>query len=250
LLRTTSARSHHDLLLALDLAELLTGSHHVLVLDAHNTTAPCASKLLVLVVLLVEGLGQRLEVLEIFLAHLSEGEAGGGLLVDELAKVGLAADEAVGDARLAAKGGEEDHHLDGVDVVGDHNELGTVLLNELGDVIEAELNVDRLGTNVSGLLAGGLNEAIFLFGAGLRAIFGEQFKEFTGLVTLNGAVELSDSWWDLEALHQNTLLALNTDVLGPPDEAGEVSLRLDVSSDSKVAWVLFEQRIFCCGVGA
>jgi len=46
-------------------------------------------------------------------------------------------------------------------------------------------------------------------------------------------------------LHQDALLSLNSDVFWPSDEAGEVSLRLDVSSDSKVAWVLLEQRIFC-----
>jgi len=70
------------------------------------------------------------------------------------------------------------------------------------------------------------------------------------LITFNCAVELGNGWWNLKALHQNTLLALNSDVLGPSNEAGEVSLRLDVSSDSKVAWVLFEQRIFCCGASA
>ena len=67
------------------------------------------------------------------------------------------------------------------------------------------------------------------------------------LIALNCAVELGNGWWDLKALHKNTLLALNADVLGPSDEAGEVSLWLDVTSNSKVAYVLFEQRILCCG---
>jgi len=170
--------------------------------------------------------------------------------VNELTKVGLATHEAVWDTTLAAEGGEEDDHLDGVDVMSDHDELGAVLLNELGDVVQAELNVDGLGSLLLSLVSGSLSEAGLLFNAGLGAVFREQFKEFTGLVTLNGAVELGDGWRNLEALHQNALLTLNADVLGPSDEAGEVSLRLDVSSDSKVAWVLFEQRIFCCGVGA
>ena len=75
-------------------------------------------------------------------------------------------------------------------------------------------------------------------------------KEKLTLVAFDGVVELGDTWWDFQALHQNALLSLNSDVLWPPDEAGEVSLRLDVSSDSKVAWVLFEQRIFCCRASA
>lgn len=52
--------------------------------------------------------------------------------------------------------------------------------------------------------------------------------------------ELGNAWRHFQALHQDALLPLNTNVLGPLDEACEVSLRLDVSSDSKVAWVLFE----------
>ena len=70
------------------------------------------------------------------------------------------------------------------------------------------------------------------------------------LITFNSAVELGDAWGNLQALHEDALLTLDSDVLGPSNEAGEVSLRLDVSSDSKVAWVLFEQRIFSGRVGS
>jgi hypothetical protein len=54
---------------------------------------------------------------------------------------------------------------------------------------------------------------------------------------------LSDGWWDLQALHENSLLSLNSDILGPLDETCEVCLGLDVSTDSKVTWVLFEQSV-------
>jgi len=167
--------------------------------------------------------------------------------VDELSEVGLSAHEAVGHTTLTAERWQEADHFDGVDVVGDHNELGLLLLDELGHVVETKLNVNGLGSLLGGLVGSGLGEALFLLGAGLGAVFREQFKELTGLITCNCAVELGNCWRNLKALHKNTLLTLNTDVLGPSDEAGEVSLRLDVSSDSKVAWVLFEQRIFCCG---
>lgn len=120
----------------------------MLVLDAHDSTAPCASKLLVLVVLLVEGLAECFKVLEIFLLHLSEGQASSILLMNELAEVGLSTHEAVGNPTLAAEGGQEDHHFDGVDIVGNHNELSAVLFDQLGDVVQAELNVDRLGSSL------------------------------------------------------------------------------------------------------
>ena len=67
------------------------------------------------------------------------------------------------------------------------------------------------------------------------------------LITSNGARELGNAWWDLQALHKDSLLTLNADVLGPSDEAGKVSLGLDVSSDSKVVGVLFEKRFLGLG---
>lgn len=44
------------------------------------------------------------------------------LLVDERAEAGLALDDGVGDALLAAERGEPHHQLDGVHVVGDGHE--------------------------------------------------------------------------------------------------------------------------------
>jgi len=76
----------------------------VLVLDAHNTTAPASSELFVLVILHVERLGQGLEVLEVLTTYLSKGDTSCGLLVDKLAEVSSSADEAEWHARLAAEG--------------------------------------------------------------------------------------------------------------------------------------------------
>ena len=47
---------------------------------------------------------------------------------------------------------------------------------------------------------------------------------------------------DLESLHENSLLSLDSDVLWPLHETGEVPLWLDVTSQSEVTWVLLEQR--------
>ena len=48
----------------------------------------------------------------------------GSLLVDDLTKGGLALDDAVWHLHLAAEGWQPDDQFDGVDVVGNHNELG------------------------------------------------------------------------------------------------------------------------------
>jgi len=121
----------------------------VLVLNAHDTTTPSSAEIDVLVELELEGLGEGLEVLEVFLVHLSESEAGGGLQVDELAQVGLASHEAEWHSLLSAQSGQEADHLDGVNVVGDHNELGSSVFNKLGDMVETKLDVKGLGARVT-----------------------------------------------------------------------------------------------------
>ena len=53
--------------------------------------------------------------------------------------------------------------------------------------------------------------------------------------------ELSDGGRHLQSLHQNSLLPLDSDISWPFDETGEVSLWLDVSSNSEVSGSLLEK---------
>ena len=224
----------------LDLADLLAAGNHVLVLDTHDTTAPLAAEGLVLVELLEELLFEGLEVLEVFLVDLSEGKAGGSLEVDELAKSGLSADEAERNFLLAAEGGEMDNSLDGVDVVGNDNELGLVLLDEGGNVVKTELDVHGLGgLGILGLSSSLKAELLLL--ARLGRVLSEELEELGSLVLVDGLVELSDGWGDLKAAHKDSLLALDADIAGPFDETGEVALGLDVTSNAEVAGVLGEE---------
>jgi hypothetical protein len=155
--------------------------HHVLVLDAHNTATPVSSEGLVLVELSAEVLGKNLEVLEVFLADLSESDAGGSLGVDELAEACLALDEGEGDALLSAESGEESEELNGVDVVSHNNELRLALLNELGHVVQAELDNNWLGSllgiSITDLSLSLLLESGLLLLVRLGDVFTEQFKE-------------------------------------------------------------------------
>lgn len=50
-----------------------------------------------------------------------------------------------------------------------------------------------------------------------------------------------ESGGDLQSLKKNSLLTLDADVFGPLDEASEISLGLDVATDSKVTSILLEQ---------
>jgi len=147
--------SHNGLLLEFDLTNLLAGSHHVLVLDAHNATSPGASKLIVLVVLLAECLFEGFKVFVVLLSHLSQGDARGGLHVHDFAEVGLAANKAVWNVAFTAESGEENNHFDGVNIMSDHDQLGTLLFNELSDVVKTELDVHWLSALLGVLVSGG-----------------------------------------------------------------------------------------------
>ena len=171
--------SDHSLLGHLDLVDALASSHHVLVLDAHDTTAPILAELSVIVVLSLEGVAELLEIDVVLTADVGEGKSGGGLHVDELAKVGLAADEAEGDTLLSAESGQMDDDLNGVDVVGDHDKLSLTLLNESSHVVETELDEERLVSLGSTLLSGSL-QTLGLLLLGLGLVLSEQFKELGG----------------------------------------------------------------------
>jgi len=169
--------SHVGLLGEFDLSEFSSVGHHVLVLDAHDSAAPVSSEGLVLVELRAEVLGQELEVLVVLLADLRECDAGGDLGVDELAEACLALDEGVGDALLSAERGQEDEELNGVDVVGHDHELGLALLNQLGHVVQAELEQHGLrgllGIGATGLGLGLGLEAGLLLLLGLGLVLGQ-----------------------------------------------------------------------------
>lgn len=184
-LRSSDICSHVGLLGELDLSNSLSAGHHVLVLDTHDTTTPLSAESFVVVELLSEGLAEGLEVLEVLLVHLSEGNAGSGLGVHELAEVGLAADEGERNTLLSAESGQMDHDLDGVDIVGNHDELGLVLLNEGGDVVKTELDVHGLGGLGSTLILSSLLKSVLLLLSSLGGVLGKQFKELGSCINYN-----------------------------------------------------------------
>ena len=103
------------------------------------------SKFLVIVEVSSEGSSQVVDLTLIFLPHVSQSHHCSILLVDQSAEGGLPLDEAVGYVHLSAEVGQPDDKLDGIDVVGNDDQLGFLVLNQLGDVIESEFQVVRLG---------------------------------------------------------------------------------------------------------
>jgi len=239
-------RSHVGFLGELDLSSLFSLGHHVLVLNSHNTTTPGDLMGSVLVELGHEVLLEGIEILEVLLSNLGEGDAGSGLGVAELSKSGLTLDDAVWDFLLSAESWEEDHHLKWVDIVGDDNELSLTFLDEGGNVVKTELEGDWLWSDEAVLLSAlsglslGLESGLLVLG-GLWGVLGEELEKLGGLVLVNSLGELVESWWGLESHEEDSLLSLDSHVLWPLDESGKILLWLDVTTDSEVSWGLLEK---------
>lgn len=170
------------------------------------------------------------------------------LLVDDRTQTGLALDNGIGDTHLAAESGQEDNQLNGVNVVGDENQRGLLVLNETDDVVQTVLDVVGLLGDILLLLAlgdgGGLGvQTLLLLGLGLRAVLVEELEGLRGGVAVQGALELRDGRRNLQAHVQDLLLALQTDILGPLDETAEVALGLDVLADAEVAGAALDKRV-------
>lgn len=205
--------------------------------------------LLVLVgVALLDG-GEELGELGLVLgADLGNSENSSGLLVDDSAEASLALDDGVRDTHLAAESGQENDELNGVNIVGDEDKRGLLVLNETDDVVETVLDGVGLLGDILLLLAlldgGGLLEkTLLLLGLGLRAVLVEELEGLGSGVAVQGVLELSNGRRNLQAEVEDLLLALETDILRPLHHAGEVTLGLDVLADTVVARALLDERV-------
>merc|ERR1719193_1538499 len=70
-----------------------------------------------------------------------------------------------------------------------------------------------------------------------------QLEQLGGSLTVQGGVELVHRWGHLKTGLEDNLLPLETDVLGPLNEPGEVPWWLDISSDAEVPGPLLEERV-------
>ena len=61
------------------------------------------------------------------------------------------------------------------------------------------------------------------------------------MVLLESLSELVDCGGNLQSLEENSLLSLNTDVLGPLHKSGKVALGLDITTNSEVSGALLEK---------
>ena len=170
------------------------------------------------------------------------------LLVDDSSETSLALDDGVGDTHLAAKRGQENNQLNGIDIIGNQNQGSLLVLNQAYNVVQTILDSVRLLADVLLLLAlrdGGslLVETLLLLGLRFGTVLVQQLEGLRGGVAVQGVSELRDGRWDLEAEVQDLLLALETDVFGPLHHAREVAPGLDVLANAEVARPLLDERV-------
>jgi len=216
--------------------------------DTDLTTSPFLAESIVVIVLSTEVLGQSFKISGILFAGASDGNGGGSLFVDEFTKSCLTLDEAVWDILLSAEGWEPHDELDWVDVVSNDDELSLLVLDEVSDVVKTVFQdlwlsslVVLLGT--FNLILSGSQKSLLLLFLAFSGVLGEKSEEVAGLVGFQGVGELIDGWWDLQSLHEDSLLSLELDVLWPSDETGQVTSWLNIVADTEVAWSTLEQWV-------
>lgn len=178
---------------------------------------------------------------------LGDGKSRGGLLVDNSTQTSLALDNAVGHTHLAAQSRQEDNQLDRVNVVSNHNQLSLLLFDQGRDVVQTVLDDDRL-VGLHNLLALGLSsgkspKTFALLNLGFRAVLVQELEELSSRVLVQGLGELVNGWRHLQALVNDLLLALKTDVSGPLDETGHIALGLNVLANAEVLGTLLNERV-------
>lgn len=168
--------------------------------------------------------------------------------MDNGSKTSLALDDGVWDTHLAAESRKEDDKLNWVNIVGDEDQRGLLVLNQSNNVVKTVLDGIWLLANIllllTGLDSGGLLvETLLLLSLGLRAVLVQELEGLGSGVAVEGVLELGNRWWNLQAEVENLALALKADVGGPFHHTAKVAGWLDVLTDAKVAWALLDERV-------
>ena len=147
-------------------------------LKTHDTTTPLLLNLGVSVASVLATSESSL----ILRIDTGQADAGGSLLVDESTELSLTSNDGVSDTHLVAESGEPHNKFEGIDVVGNQNNL-SLLLDELGDVVETVLGDEDVLLGFDGLAfsfsLGLLNTLGLLFSSSLGSILGEETEDIS-----------------------------------------------------------------------
>lgn len=205
-------------------------------LQSHNSTTPLTGEIGILVELLHTQILEDLELRFILLVNLGKSNNGGCLLVDESSKTGLILNNKEGDLHLTAEGGKPKDELEGVNIACDKDERSLLLLNEGGNMLQSEF---QLAGNLGGCLlpggggGGSVLNTLLLGGGSLGTVLVQQVENTSSLILSNRLGELVDGRGDLKTLVKDGTLTLDAHILGPANEAAQItSGGADGSSDA------------------
>lgn len=123
-------------------------------------------------------------------------------------------------------------HLNWIHIVSNDDQLSFLLFNQfrhgVGAGLQCVWSLFRLDILALGLSFGNFLQTLLLSQCGLWTIFLQQFEQLYGGLLVQSLAELVDWWWNFQTLLQDSLLSLYTDVLGPSDETGQITFRLNV----------------------
>jgi hypothetical protein len=152
--------------------------------------------------------------------------------------------------------------------VSDQDQLGFLLLDQLGDGVGTRLDLvlfpEWRQILAIGLGLGGNLQTVDFSHTGLWAVLFDQLEQLHGCgenqifieIDFHGILielltglfvqslrELVDWWWNLQTLLQNGLVALDAHIFGPTHETGQVTFGLDVLADAVVFRAFLEQWV-------
>ena len=149
---------------------------------AHATTTPLTAEFVITIKeVSLDGINNLGEISLGVLFDGGESQSSGSLLANNLTKTSLSLDDSVRDLHLAAKSGQPDDDLKRIDIVGNQNKGGLLLLNQSGDMLDTILDhVGLLGgfdlLALSSGLSGG-QKTVLLLSLGLRSVLLQQLEE-------------------------------------------------------------------------
>jgi hypothetical protein len=85
-------------------------------------------------------------------------------------------------------------------------------------------------------------QTVLLLDLGFRTVLVHELEELSSGVLIESVGELGNGGGNLEALVENDLLSLETDVFGPFNKAGEVGLGLDILAYTESQYEQYVQK--------
>ncbi len=134
--------------------------------------------------------------------------------------------------------------LDWIDIGGNDDQLGFLLFDQSGDVVESAL--EEVGSLLLDLLfvdfvLGLFLESFSLLLLVLRLVLLQKGEKSLLLVRAESVRELVDDCWDLESVEEDFSLPLKQDVLWPLNVPRQVSFLLDVVADFVISLLGLEE---------